>query len=132
VGSLEGRISRLEEHIGPTEPSEADPTKALRSAILRDIMAEFGRLKASRATGVFRGGDPTPIEPEDIPGQVLGPGYTTGQMMELAIRRVFERERGNAPDVLSGDEVENLIKGWTDVFEAFFARQAWNWNKVEE
>jgi hypothetical protein len=132
VGSLEGRISRLEEHIGPTEPSEADPTKALRSAILRDIMAEFGRLKASRATGVFRGGDPTPIEPEDIPGQVLGPGYTTGQMMELAIRRVFERERGNAPDVLSDDEVENLIKGWTDIFEAFFARQAWNWNKVEE
>ena len=34
------------------------------------------------------------IEPEDIPAKILGPGYTTEDLWELARRGVLERGRG--------------------------------------
>jgi hypothetical protein len=33
------------------------------------------------------------IEPEDMPGKILGPGYTTEDVWELARKRVLERSR---------------------------------------
>ena len=114
--NIHGRLERLEGQIPPS----VDEAAALRQAVIRDIMNEFGRLRASRARG-FRGG--VPIEPEDIPGKILGPTYTTGQMMELAVRRVFERA-----DVAD----EGLIEGWTRTFEKLFARQGQDWNKLEK
>jgi hypothetical protein len=64
---------------------------ALRTALIRDILDEFASLKASRAVH-YRGGKR--IEPEDIPAKILGPGYTKGDVCELAERRVLERGRG--------------------------------------
>jgi hypothetical protein len=34
------------------------------------------------------------IEPEDIPAEILGPGYTTEHVWELARKRVLEGGRG--------------------------------------
>jgi len=88
VASLDKRIEYLEQRI---RPPEKDKAAALQTALIRDILDEFASLKASRAVH-YRGGKR--IEPEDIPGKVLGPGYTTKDVWELARRRVFERGRG--------------------------------------
>ena len=51
-------------------------------------MDELAHLKSSRAVH-YRAGER--IEPEDIPGKILGPGYTWEDLRELAIKRVLER-----------------------------------------
>jgi hypothetical protein len=118
--SIGARLERLEDQIGPP----VDKETALRQAVMRDVMKEFGHLKASRAIH-YRGGPGglTRIEPEDIPGKVLGPTYTTGEMMQLVIRRMFECEEVS--------DVEELVVRWTPLFEAFFARAGRDWNKME-
>jgi hypothetical protein len=88
MGSLDKRIEYLEQRI---RPPEKDKAVALRTALIRDILDEFASLKASRAVH-FRGGKR--IEPEDMPAKILGPGYTKGDVWELARRRVLERGRG--------------------------------------
>jgi hypothetical protein len=88
MGSIDKRIEYLEQRI---RPPEQDKAVALRRALIRDTLDEFASLKASRAVH-YRGGKR--IEPEDIPGKILGPGYTTGDVWELARRRVLERGRG--------------------------------------
>jgi hypothetical protein len=88
MGSLERRIEYLEQRI---RPPEKDKAAALQTALIRDILDEFASLKASRAVH-YRGGKR--IEPEDMPGKILGPGYTTDDVWELARRRVLERGRG--------------------------------------
>jgi hypothetical protein len=128
MGSLENRISRLEGRIEPPEDLGAE----LRRAVVRDILDELARLKASRAVHYRGGNPPTPIEPENIPGKILGPGYTTGQMVELAVRRVFERKYQTTPGVLEGHVVEDLVRKWTSMFEAYSATQGLDWNKVED
>jgi hypothetical protein len=115
---LQSRVERLTAQISPIHKDAA-----LRQAVVRDIMREFARLKASRATNTFRGG--VPMEPEDIPGKILGPTYTTGEMMELAARRVFECE--GIPD----ERLEGLVQRWEGVFERWFTRQGRDWNRVE-
>jgi hypothetical protein len=89
MGSLDKRIEALEGLIQP--PEQEDEAVALRRALIRDILDEFASLKASRAVH-YRGGKR--IEPEDIPGKILGPGYTKEDVWELARRRVLERGRG--------------------------------------
>ena len=71
MASVERRIAALEGLIQP--PEQEDEAAALRRALIRDILDEFARLKASRAVH-YRGGKR--IESEDIPGKILGPGYT--------------------------------------------------------
>lgn len=44
-------------------------------------------------------------------------------MIQLAIRRVFEREEVS--------DVDELVERWTRLFEAFFARAGRDWNKME-
>jgi hypothetical protein len=88
VASLDKRIEYLEQRI---RSPEKDKAAALQTALIRDILDEFASLKASRAVH-YRGGKR--IEPEDIPGKILGPGYTTDDVWELARRRVLERGRG--------------------------------------
>ena len=84
MGSIDKRLGNLERFVGtPDEGSEH------RRTVVRDILDEFARLKASGAVH-HRGG--VRIEPEDIPGKILGPGYTSEQMWELAAKRVSERE----------------------------------------
>jgi len=129
MGSLDNRISRLERNRPPEEDPEAD----LKWAVTRDILNEFAALKASRATSSWRGGDPMiRIEPEDIPGKILGEGYTTGQMMELAVRCVFEREHEIAPDILDSDATEDLIERWTIYMRELAITSGWDPDKVED
>ena len=87
MGSIDRRLEDLERRIPPPE----DEGASLGRAVMRDILNEFARLKASRAVG-YRGG--VRVEPEDIPARILGPDYTTGEMWELAERRVLERGEG--------------------------------------
>jgi hypothetical protein len=113
MGSLENRLSRLEGLIQPLAWPEGEAA-ALRRALVRDILDELARLKASRAVH-YRGGTPmVRIEPEDIPGKILGPDYTKEDVMELARRRVLERlerhltreEVIRAARILAGEEEE--------------------------
>jgi hypothetical protein len=89
MGSIDKRIESLEQRIRPPELEDEDA--ALRTALIRDTLDELASLKASRAVH-YRGGKR--IEPEDIPGKILGPGYTPEDVWELAERRVLERGRG--------------------------------------
>jgi hypothetical protein len=118
-------LSKLEKGL----PPEGDPEADLRWAVSRDILAEYARLKASRAKNSWRGG--VPIEPEDIPGKILGEGYTHGQMMELAVRRVFEREHEIAPDVLDLDTTEMLIERWAASMRQYLTSNGYDWDEVE-
>ncbi len=128
MGSIANRISRLERN----RPPEGDPEADLKWAVTRDILTEFAALKASRSTNSWRGGDPmVRIEPEDIPGKILGEGYTHGQMMELAVRRVFEREHEIAPDILDLDTTEMLIEGWTASMREWLTSNGYDWDEPE-
>jgi hypothetical protein len=89
MGSIDKRIESLEQRIRPPELEDEDA--ALRTALIRDTLDELASLKASRAVH-YRGGKR--IEPEDMPGKILGPGYTTEDVWELARKRVLERGRG--------------------------------------
>ncbi len=122
MGSIERRIEALEGRVPPAK----DEVAAVRAAVRREVMEEFGRLKASRAVG-YRGQGPGKplrrIESEDIPGRILGPGYTTGDMMALAIERVFEREDLSA---------SSLVAEWVLHFEGIFDRMGMDWHKQED
>jgi hypothetical protein len=86
VGSIDKRLENLERLVGPSDDGGSEH----RRTVVRGILNEFARLKASRAVH-YRAG--VRIEPEDIPGKILGPGYPAEQMWELAARRVLERGR---------------------------------------
>jgi hypothetical protein len=88
VGSLNGRISKLEGRI----PQPPDKDGELRKALMIAFLDELSRLKSVRGHGIPRIGEPN-IPPFDEAGETLGYPYTFGELMELAIRRVFERMR---------------------------------------
>jgi hypothetical protein len=115
MGSLEKRLEVLEGRIEPPEDEGAE----LRRALLRATLDEFARLKASRAPG-FRGG--VRIVPKDIPGQYLTKPYTTGDLIDLAIERVWEREGLD----------EDLMAAWKQGFKAACERQRGDLQKVED
>ena len=106
---IRNRVNRLEAQIEP--PQDEDATR--RHIIVTEILDEVAGLKASRAAG-FRGGVPT--VPEDIPGTILGANYTWGQLVGLAVRRVWERKG------VTGDEDHELIQDWTRGFETLSTR----------
>ena len=86
MGSIGKRIEVLERLVGPPEDEAAER----RRSIARETLDEFAYLKASRAVH-YRAG--VRVEPEDIPGKILGPVYTTKQLWELAAKRAIERGR---------------------------------------
>ena len=89
MGSIDRRIEALEGRIQPPTSPE-DETAARQRALTRDILDEFASLRASCAVH-YRGNKR--IEPEDIPRKILGPGYSTENVWELARKRVLERGR---------------------------------------
>ncbi len=127
MGSIERRIEALERLI---EPSEAeDEVAELRAALTRDIMGEYARLRACRANSGYRGGSPpTPIQPTDPAGDALGYPYTTGELVEYAARRVLERERMEAPEILTEEAAELLAGRWTEALRSLFDER---WDEVE-
>ncbi len=128
MASIEDRLRRLEESI--EEPDEAAQQ---RRHVMYAVLDEYANLKRSRAVGHRGGGPGKPlrrIEPEDIPGRILGPVYTTGDMVGLAVRRVVEREFSAD---LEDDEAERLIEAWTDGLRQLHERigKADMWDRVE-
>ena len=121
MGSLEKRIEELERLIGTPEDEEAKRRKAIMVATLDEI----GALKACRARNSYRGG--IHIQPTDPAGEALGYPYTRGQLFEYAVRRVFERE--GAPNV--GEDLEELIEGWTDFWRRISEERGREWDEVE-
>jgi hypothetical protein len=119
VGSLEKRMENLEGRIEPPE----DEGRAKRRAILRAIIEDFGRLKGSRAVHYWSGPNGmTPIEPEDIPGQYLTKPYTTGDLIDLAIKRVWEREGLD----------EDLMAPWMQAYKGALEQRGYDLEKVED
>jgi hypothetical protein len=89
MGSIDKRIEALE---GRIQPPPADEATARRRVLLRLTLDELARLRASRAVH-YRAGKR--IEPEDIPGKILGPGYTKRDVRELARRRAVRRAQAD-------------------------------------
>lgn len=82
VPNIRRRIEDLETNAPrPPEPPSPDYLN------MRAILDELGALKRSRAGG-WRGG--VYQEPANIPGKILGPGYTQRELCELAVRRALE------------------------------------------
>ena len=79
MGSIDKRISDLQQRLrgGATEPSEA-------YLQLKAVIKELSNLKASAAVH-YRVG--RRIEGENIPRQLLGPGYTHADLFALAVER---------------------------------------------
>ncbi len=129
MASIEDRLRRLEESI--EEPP--DETAEQRRYVMYAVLDEYANLKRSRAVGHMGGGPGKPlrhIEPEDIPGRILGPVYTTGDMVGLTVKRVVEREfSANLED----DEAERLIEAWTDGMRQLFERigKGDTWDRIE-
>jgi hypothetical protein len=122
VGSLEKRLDALQGRIPPPEDKSMELRRALRHA----IMDEYASLKwYSGHTHVIRKEGLVPIEPENKPTNILGPGYTTGQLWELAVRRVFERELED--DAL----IDEMVTNWTRMFEEWSAHCGFDWYEVE-
>jgi hypothetical protein len=119
VGSIERRIQQLEERIEPVGSEAEDEARAIRRALMRATIDEIARLKSSRARHM-RGGKH--LESEDIPGQYLTKPYTAGQLIDLAIRLVWEREQLD----------EELMQTWAQTFKDFCARAGSDLEKVED
>jgi hypothetical protein len=123
VGSMNGMsgcISKLEGRI----PQPPDKDGELRKALMIAFLDELSRLKSVRGHGIPRIGEPN-IPPFDEAGETLGYPYTFGQLMELAIRRVFERmgDEGAIPP----EELEQLAERWTEEFRDHEPlRQGWD------
>ncbi len=80
---IEDRIRKLEEQF----EAEAERKPSESFTHLRAILDELAALKSSCAAHE-RGG--VQIVPENIPGKVLGPGYTHARLMDLAVSRAVE------------------------------------------
>jgi hypothetical protein len=89
VGSLGRRLEDLERNLfkedGREPKSEAGPK-------VKAVVQEFARLKASCAplSSEAGGVDVTRVPGENIPRQILGPGYTYRQLIRLAGERASE------------------------------------------
>jgi hypothetical protein len=117
MGSLEKRLAALEGRIPPPEDKGAELRRALKIGILNEI----GRLKSLRGHGIHRIGEPH-IPPFDPVGEALGYPYTHGEFIEFAVRSVLEREREEAPEILTREVVEVLIENWTEAFRRMFVK----------
>jgi hypothetical protein len=83
LGDIEKRITELEKLTETPNPTRSDTLKTLYA-----ILDEIASLKSSCAPHL-RGG--VPIEPENIPRQILGPGYTHGELLSLAVERAAQK-----------------------------------------
>jgi hypothetical protein len=91
------RIANLERRLKDGEP----PTLAFLH--LMAILGELAALRASAATHLRAG---VRVEPEDVPRQVLGAGYTHGQLVGLAVSRAVEA--GKVPTERAHDYVDHM------------------------
>jgi hypothetical protein len=117
VGSLNGRLERLEGRIGPPEDEGAEIRRRLMAATIN----EYSSLRWCGAhTHWIQDGIAVPIPPENKPAHYLGDGYTHRQLTELAIQRVWERE--GLP--------EDLMESWIEGFGRLSERAGIDMEKV--
>jgi hypothetical protein len=130
MGSIDKRIEDLERLIKPPQDEGAH----LRRAVMVDVLDELSSLTSCRSTNSYRGGKPPiPIQPTDPTGDAYGYPYTTGQLTEYAIRRVFERRREIDPDALSDEAVEGRIASWSEALrESTAFGEGWDEIEAEE
>jgi hypothetical protein len=122
VAGIDKRIADLERLIVAPEDEEAE----LRRAVIRDILDEFAALTSRRARNSYRGGNPpTPIQPTDPAGDALGYPYTRGELVGFAVRRVFERAREEDPEILSGEDVEEMAANCTESMRRWPFGERW-------
>lgn len=100
---IDRRIQKLEEQLAATDTPESDES----FLHLQHILDELAALKSSCAEGL-RGG--VPIVPKNIPGKILGPGYTHAQLMGLAVSRCVEA--GTVPAERAHDYLQYLRDLW--------------------
>ena len=98
MGGLDRRIGNLERAF---EDAPRGPSAAF--AHLLAILDELAALRSSGAAHC-RGG--VRVEPEDVPRKVLGPGYTHGQLLGLAVSRAVEA--GKVPTERAHDYVDHM------------------------
>ncbi len=102
MGSVERRIESLEGRIlGTAGRSET-------FGHLKAILGELATLRSSCAEHL-RGG--VPVEPENIPRRVLGPGYTNEDLWRLAVERAVEG--GKVPAERADAYLEAVRSLWT-------------------
>jgi hypothetical protein len=117
VGSLDKRLEALEERIGEPEDEGAEIRRRLMVATIN----EYSSLRWCGAhTHWIQDGVAEPIPPENKPAYYLGDGYTSRQLTELAIQRVWERE--GLP--------EDLMEPWMEEFERLSERAGIDVEKV--
>ncbi len=93
MGSLGRRLEDLERNL--LEEDRREP-KSEAGPKVKAVLQEFARLKASCAprstprSSEAGGVDVTQIPGENIPRQILGPGYTYRQLIRLASERASE------------------------------------------
>jgi hypothetical protein len=89
VGSLGRRLEDLERNL--LEEDRGEP-KSEAGPKVKAVLQEFARLKASCASRSSEAGgvDVTQVPGENIPRQILGPGYTYRQLIRLAGERASE------------------------------------------
>src|SRR5215204_3047427 len=109
-GNIHARLEDLEERI---ESSDGPSPTSLK---LRAVLDELAYLKGSCAVH-YRGGTPmVRVEPENIPRQILGPGYTQRDLHRLAAERAAEA------GVFESDEVAHAVR----TLEALYSRPDWD------
>jgi hypothetical protein len=128
--SLRGWIEKIERRL--PDPASLDEDKEREWVIGREILDEIGSLQGAKATHSYRGGTPpTPIQPTDPTGDALGYPYTWGDLVTLAIRRVFERNADPEAEDLEGLILERSIKSWVEAFKDMSSEDEWDQVEAE-
>jgi hypothetical protein len=121
---LRSWIEKIERRM--PDPASLDEDKEREWLTGREILNEIGALRGNRATHYRGGNPPTPIQPTDPAGDVLGYPYTWGDLVTLAITRVFER---NADPEAEGLELQILQKSvnlWAAGFKDISGEDEWD------
>jgi hypothetical protein len=133
--SLRSWIEKIERRM--SDPASLDEDKEREWVISCEILNEIGALQGNKATHYRGGTPPTPIQATDPTGDALGYPYTWGDLVTLAIRRVFERnsdpsgssaEESSAETAwdLEGLVLERSINLWTEAFKDMFGEDGWD------
>jgi hypothetical protein len=121
--SLRGWIEKIERRM--PDPASLDEDKEREWVIGCEILDEIGALQGNGGGHSYRGGNPpTPIQPTDPAGDVLGYPYTWGGLVTLAVRRVFERNADPEAEGLELQILQRSINLWTEVFKDMFGEDA--------
>jgi hypothetical protein len=118
MGRIDRRISRLEAN----QPEPYDEEKDRAWALSVEILEEMEGLIVDRAA--------TP--PTDLVGDALGYPYTWGDVVALAIRRVFGGHASLTGEdgTFTPEEAERLAEEWTEGWKDML--EGGDWDEVRE